>query len=128
MVNGGNWYLEEYGPSESWVRQEGFNPKKTTFKDKLFPKSDDIIVHFGEIYGDNIEWETLEWNVVNDDKKRDGDTSNVWCYWFQNERISMPWIVTTKHVISCSGSVWNGLRCNGWIASNDLLREKGIYS
>ncbi|CAF2071221.1 unnamed protein product [Brassica oleracea var. botrytis] len=86
--------------------------QKTTSKDKLFPKSDDLIVHFGGIYGDNIEWGTLEWNVVNDDKKGYGDTSNVWCYWFQSKRISMPWIVTTKHVISCSGSVWDGLRCN----------------
>ncbi|CAF1913629.1 unnamed protein product [Brassica napus] len=98
--------------------------QKTTSKDKLFPKSDDLIVHFGGIYGDNIERGTLEWNVVNDDKKGDGDTSNVWCYWFQSKRISMPWIITTKHVISCSGSVWDGLRCNRWIASNDLLREK----
>ncbi|KAH0901418.1 hypothetical protein HID58_040921 [Brassica napus] len=79
--------------------------QKTTFKDKLFPKSDDLIVHFSGIYGDNIEWETLEWNFLNDDKIRDGDTSNVWCYWFQSKRISMPWIVTTKHVISCGGSV-----------------------
>ncbi|KAH0898099.1 hypothetical protein HID58_047667 [Brassica napus] len=51
--------------------------QKTTSKDKLFPKSDDLIVHFGGIYGDNIERGTLEWNVVNDDKKGDGDTSNV---------------------------------------------------
>ncbi|KAF2557469.1 hypothetical protein F2Q68_00012910 [Brassica cretica] len=53
--------------------------QKTTSKDKLFPKSDDVIVHFGGIYGDNTEWETLEWNVVNDDKKGDGDTSNREC-------------------------------------------------
>ena len=48
----------------------------------------------------------------------------IWLYWVQSKRISMPWIVTTKHVISCSGSVWKGLRCNRWIASNDLYREK----
>ncbi|KAH0912176.1 hypothetical protein HID58_035497 [Brassica napus] len=37
--------------------------------------------------------------------------------------ISTSWIVTTKHIISCSGSVWDGLRCNRWIASNDLLKR-----
>ena len=50
----------------------------------------------------------------------------IWLYWFQSKRISMPWIVITKHVISCSGSVWNGLRCNRWIASNDFFRKKLI--
>ncbi|KAL0856745.1 hypothetical protein Bca101_061899 [Brassica carinata] len=50
--------------------------------------------------------------------------SKIWLYWVQSKRISMPWIVTTKHVISCSESVWEGLRCNRWIASNNLLREK----
>ncbi|KAG2311215.1 hypothetical protein Bca4012_025666 [Brassica carinata] len=36
----------------------------------------------------------------------------IWRYWFQSKRISRPWIVTTKHFISCSGSDWNGLRYN----------------
>ncbi|WZZ03469.1 hypothetical protein YC2023_089390 [Brassica napus] len=48
----------------------------------------------------------------------------IWLYRFQSKRISMSWIVTTKHVISCSRSVWDELRCNIWIAFNDLLREK----
>lgn len=48
----------------------------------------------------------------------------LWLYRFQSKRISMAWIITTKHVISCSGSVWDGLRCNRWIASNDFLQEK----
>ncbi|CAN6848770.1 unnamed protein product [Brassica oleracea] len=35
------------------------------------------------------------------------------------------WIeITTKHVISCSGSVWNRQRCNRWIVSPDLLSDK----
>ncbi|CAN7029227.1 unnamed protein product [Brassica rapa subsp. trilocularis] len=54
----------------------------------------------------------------------DEDMLKIWLYWVQSKRISMPWMVTIKHVISCSGSVWDGLRCNRWIASNDLLREK----
>ena len=29
-----------------------------------------------------------------------------------------------NHVISCSGSVWKGSRCNRWIASNDLFKLK----
>ena len=48
----------------------------------------------------------------------------IWFYRFQSKRISMPCIITTKHVISCSGSVRDELRCNRWIAFNDLLREK----
>ncbi|CAF1954059.1 unnamed protein product [Brassica napus] len=45
-------------------------------------------------------------------------------YGFQSKRMSMPWITTMEHVISCSGSVWDGLRCNRWIASNDLFQDK----
>ena len=52
----------------------------------------------------------------------------LWRYWFQRKRISTSWIVTTKHIISCSGSVWDGLRCNRWIASNDLFREKCLLT
>ncbi|CAH8388160.1 unnamed protein product [Eruca vesicaria subsp. sativa] len=55
---------------------------------------------------------------------RQQNNLKIWLYRFQNKRISMPWIITTKHVISCSGSVWDGLRCNRWIASNDLFIEK----
>lgn len=55
---------------------------------------------------------------------RDEDMLKTWFYWVQIKRILMSWIVTTIHVISCSGSVWDGLRCNRWIASNDLLKEK----
>ncbi|KAG5401062.1 hypothetical protein IGI04_015669 [Brassica rapa subsp. trilocularis] len=36
--------------------------------------------------------------------------------------------VTKEHVISCSGSVWDGLRCNRWIASNDLFRKKCLLT
>ncbi|WZY69227.1 hypothetical protein YC2023_001467 [Brassica napus] len=45
-------------------------------------------------------------------------------YWVQSKRLLSPWALTTKHVISCSGSVWNRSRCNIWIASKDLLKEK----
>ncbi|CAN6828123.1 unnamed protein product, partial [Brassica oleracea var. botrytis] len=45
-------------------------------------------------------------------------------YWFQSKRISTPWTGIIKHVISRSGSVRDGLRCNRWIVSNDLFREK----
>ncbi|CAN6934813.1 unnamed protein product [Brassica oleracea] len=35
------------------------------------------------------------------------------------------WIeITTKHVIFCSGSVWNRQRCNRWIVPPDLLSDK----
>ena len=49
-------------------------------------------------------------------------------YWVQSKRLLSPWALTTKHVISCSGSVWDGLRCNRWIASNDLFREKCLLT
>lgn len=45
-------------------------------------------------------------------------------YWVQSKIILSPWTITTKHVISCSESVWNRSRCNRWIASKDLLKEK----
>ncbi|KAH0884032.1 hypothetical protein HID58_060128, partial [Brassica napus] len=45
-------------------------------------------------------------------------------YWFQSKRISTPWTGIIKHVISRFGSVRDGLRCNRWIVSNDLFREK----
>lgn len=51
----------------------------------------------------------------------------IWLYWFQSKRISMPKTVSTKHVISCSGVVWDGLQSNRWITFNDLLKEN-IYS
>ncbi|CAH8355495.1 unnamed protein product [Eruca vesicaria subsp. sativa] len=35
------------------------------------------------------------------------------------------WIeITTIHVISCNGSVWNRQRCNRWIVPPDLLSDK----
>lgn len=46
---------------------------------------------------------------------------NIWPYWFQSKIISLPWTIISKHVISCDGSICDGLRCNGWIASNDFL-------
>ena len=50
-------------------------------------------------------------------------------YRFQTGKICTSWIISTTstHVISCSGSIWDGLQCNRWIASN-LFREKCIYS
>lgn len=43
----------------------------------------------------------------------------------QFEGLFMIWIeTTTNHVISWSGSVWNGQRCNRWIAPTDLLSDK----
>lgn len=48
----------------------------------------------------------------------------IWCYWFQSKRISIPWTVSTKHVIFWSRSVWTGLRCNKLIASKDLVIDK----
>lgn len=45
-------------------------------------------------------------------------------YWSQSKRISTPWTGIIKHVISCSGSVRDGLRCNRWIVSNDLFKEE----
>ncbi|KAF3602890.1 hypothetical protein F2Q69_00037103 [Brassica cretica] len=54
------------------------------------------------------------------------DMFNVWLYRFQTKRISTPWIGITKHVVSCSGSVCDGLRCNRWIESNDLLRKRHL--
>nr|VDD03030.1 unnamed protein product [Brassica rapa] len=54
--------------------------------------------------------------------------SKILLYWSQSKRISMSWTVTKEHVISCSGSVWDGLRCNRWIASNDLFREKCLLT
>lgn len=39
----------------------------------------------------------------------------IWLYPLQIKRISTSWIVTTKHVIFCSESVWDGWRCNIWI-------------
>ena len=59
------------------------------------------------------KWRILEWKVM-----------KILLYQCQSKSISMPWIFTGKHVISCSGSVWDGMRCNRWIASNDLLTEK----
>ena len=33
----------------------------------------------------------------------------IWCYWFQRKKISMPWIVTTKHVnYLLQRHVWDG--------------------
>ncbi|CAF2156939.1 BnaA07g01270D [Brassica napus] len=48
--------------------------------------------------------------------------------WFQIGRKPRSWRVKTitTHVISCSGSVWDGLRCNRWIQSNDLRKEKRL--
>ncbi|CAF2128856.1 unnamed protein product [Brassica napus] len=46
-------------------------------------------------------------------------------YQCQFEELCMVWIWnTTKHVISCSGSVWNGQRCNRWIVPPDLLSDE----
>lgn len=47
----------------------------------------------------------------------------LWIYWFQRKRMSMPWTGTLKNVIFCRESVWDGLRCNRWIASNDLKKR-----
>ncbi|KAH0930033.1 hypothetical protein HID58_015760, partial [Brassica napus] len=48
--------------------------------------------------------------------------------WFQIGKKRRSWRVKTitTHVISCSGSVWDGLRCNRWIQSNDLRKEKRL--
>ncbi|WZY89091.1 hypothetical protein YC2023_045826 [Brassica napus] len=54
--------------------------------------------------------------------------SKILLYWSQSKRISMLQTVTKEHVISCTGSVWDGLRCNRWIASNDLFREKCLLT
>lgn len=49
----------------------------------------------------------------------DEDMLKVWLHYFQNKRFSMPWTVSTRHVISGSGNVWDGS-----IVSNDFFREK----
>lgn len=51
----------------------------------------------------------------------------LWLYWFRSEIILMSWTVSTQHVISYIGSVWDGSLCNRWIASNDLPKEKKKY-
>ncbi|WZZ85549.1 hypothetical protein YC2023_114128 [Brassica napus] len=52
-------------------------------------------------------------------------TMKLRTYQCQFEELCMVWIWnTTKHVISCSGSVWNGQRCNRWILPPDLLSDK----
>ena len=46
-------------------------------------------------------------------------------YQSQYEGFLWRWIeIATKHVISCSGSVWNGQRCNRWIVPPDLLSDE----
>ncbi|WZZ44379.1 hypothetical protein YC2023_040638 [Brassica napus] len=58
---------------------------------------------------EDMEWETMELSA----------------YHCQFEGLFMIWIdTTTNHVISWSGSVWNGQRCNRWIAPTDLLSDK----
>lgn len=77
--------------------------------------------HIIMLFSDQRIWDTgitLSWRID------EAIQENRWGYWFRSKRISMPWIVTIKHVISCSGSVWNGLQCNRWIASDDLFKEK----
>ncbi|KAF2570285.1 hypothetical protein F2Q70_00000885 [Brassica cretica] len=52
-------------------------------------------------------------------------TMKLRTYQCQFEELCMVWIWnTTKHVVSCSGSVWNGQRCNRWILPPDLLSDK----
>ncbi|WZZ28158.1 hypothetical protein YC2023_011559 [Brassica napus] len=62
--------------------------------------------------------------------KRHGneDMLNVWLYRFQTKRISTPWTGIINHVVSYSRSVWDGLRCNRWIKSNDLLRKRHLLT
>ena len=47
----------------------------------------------------------------------------TWLFQFQSKRISMLWTVTTNHVVSNRESAWDGLWCNIWIVSNDLVRK-----
>ncbi|KAJ0264796.1 hypothetical protein HA466_0012010 [Hirschfeldia incana] len=65
------------------------------------------------IIGGKMNWlyEDMWWTMMvsNDNKS-------------QYEGILWKWTkLTTKHVISCSGNVWNGQQCNRWIVPPDLL-------
>ena len=61
-------------------------------------------------------------------RRSNEDMFNVWLYRCQTKRISTPWTGITKHVVSCSGSVCDGLRCNRWIESNALLRKRHLLT
>ena len=68
------------------------------------------------IVGGKMDWlcEDMWWKMM---------VSND--YQGQYERFLWKWIeIATKHVISCSGSVWNGQRCNRWIVPPDLLSDE----
>ena len=83
-------------------------------------QSQSVTLRFDERFDERI-WDpgiAYSWRI---EESMEG---KIWLYRFQSKRISMPWIDTTKHVISCSESVCDELRCNRWIAFNDLLREK----
>ncbi|WZZ43364.1 hypothetical protein YC2023_039623 [Brassica napus] len=72
--------------------------------------------HFHWIRGEKEKrvCEDMKW------KKMESDD-----YQSQYEGCLRFWIeITTKHVISCSGSVWNRQRCNRWIVPPDLLSDK----
>ncbi|CAH8316137.1 unnamed protein product [Eruca vesicaria subsp. sativa] len=59
---------------------------------------------------------------------REWQTTELCDYQSQFEELLMVLIRnTTKHVISCSGSVWNGQRCNRWIVPPDLLSGKRLW-
>ena len=83
-------------------------------------QSQSVTLRFDERFDERI-WDpgiAYSWRI------KESMEGKIWLYRFQSKRISMPLIVTTKHVISWYGSVWDELRCNRWIAFNNFLRGK----
>ncbi|KAG2263010.1 hypothetical protein Bca52824_070089 [Brassica carinata] len=86
----------------------------------------------------SYSFKNLIWTIVS--SLRQGDWMDWLCedmwwkmmvsndYQSQYEGFLWRWIeIATKHVISCSGSVWNGQRCNRWIVPPDLLSDEWCW-